>query len=122
MKRIIIALVLLAVTIVLNFLSEMRVRKYCTDVKKELRSAISLIEEKDYKAAKKKVENTKKDKTLVAYIYNLDFKKIKKELDDAENLIDIKEDEYAKICIMRSISLAEDIYEEYSFFGQIKNK
>ena len=118
MKRIIISVLLLILTVTLTFWSERVVKNYCNSVKCELKNAVRYIENGEYKKANKSVEKTKNDKSLVPYIYNLDFKKIKKELADAENLIELKEYDYAKICILRSISFTEDIKEEYAFFNR----
>lgn len=117
MKRIIIAFSLLLITVLLTVLSENAVNKYCDDVKNGLYNASRYIKAKDYNNAAKCVENVQNDKISVPFIYNLDFKKIKKELDDAKNLLDLKQYDYAEICIFRSISFADDIKEEYSFFS-----
>ena len=122
MKRIVIAVMLMLVIIGLNFLSERMITTYCNNIKVKLDTAIECLENSNHKKAEKYITEIKNDKTLVPYIYNLDFKKIKKELDDAKNLIKLKEDEYAKICIMRSISILDDIYEEYSFLHHSKVK
>ncbi|HCH28038.1 MAG TPA: hypothetical protein DEW35_00875 [Ruminococcaceae bacterium] len=118
MKRIIISVFLLAFTVILTFWSEKVTNRYCNSVKKELIEAVNQIEMREYKDAKEKVKNTKNDKSLVPYIYNLDFKKINKELADAENLLHLKEYDYAKICILRAISLTEDIREEYALLSR----
>lgn len=120
MKRIIIAGVILIITVMLNGFSEVTIENYCDNIKKDLNKAAACIEKEEFEKAKEIIKNSKNDKSPIPYIYNLDFKKIKKELDDAQNLLKLKKTEYAKICIMRAISYANDIYDEYSLKSSCK--
>jgi len=114
MKRIIAAVVLLFLTITLNFIGKIQVEKLCDKTTGMLEGMKEQIDMGDISSAIKRYNSIPEIENITPYIYNEEIVRVEDELAQLKSYLDESNTANAKISINKCIFLLKRIKEKES--------
>ncbi len=111
MKRIIFAIILLLITIIINFTGKYKVENFCKKSTAELKNCLNLINEGDYKSAGKVLKGMPEIESISLFIYKEESTLFETSIIEAESYLNEKDKTESVVRIKSCIYLLKRIYE-----------